>query len=144
MAIIKYIKTKKQMYMPDKDESGSPISKKTDMYVVRKFKSDPITVEDLVNEDVWGTTFTKADMLNFFKNMARQITNHVLTGKNVKFFDVGTFSPRIRAKAVSSLDDVDIDTIKDVRVGYLPSKEIRKGLKQAKFKFLDLNKIKHV
>ena len=76
--------------------------------------------------------------------MAKQITNQVLTGKNVKFYDIGIFSPRIKSKAVTSLDDLDSDAIKDVKVGYLPSMEIRKALKKAKFKFLDLNKIKHV
>lgn len=140
MSFIHYIKIKKAVYVPNSEGQ----SVKEDRYTVRKFPSDAITLEDLVNEDVWGSTFTKADMLNFFKNMAKQITNQVLTGKNVKFYDIGIFSPRIKSKAVTSLDDLDSDAIKDVKVGYLPSMEIRKALKKAKFKFLDLNKIKHV
>lgn len=65
--------------------------------------------------------------------LRRLIYNYVLNGHTIIVPGLGRMSLGLVTKAVSSLDDVDADMIKGVKVRFSPSKTIKSACKSVKF-----------
>lgn len=62
-----------------------------------------------------------------------------MRGASVRLSLLGTFSPTIRAKAVPTMDELTVDTIKGVHVSFRPSPWLSNKIKGVKFKQKDLS-----
>ena len=67
------------------------------------------------------------------ESLFRTIPELLMSGYNVKFNDLGTFSLHVSAEGKDTIDEVSAHDINKVKISFLPSKDIRKRVAQTIF-----------
>jgi predicted histone-like DNA-binding protein len=75
--------------------------------------------------------------LGVLQQLQVQMKYHLLRGAAVKLELLGSFTPSLRAKAVASPDEVNVQAIKGVHINFKPSKWLNKEVKDVSFRLVD-------
>lgn len=125
---IAYVKVKRTISVGD-----TPGEK----YLARMVREQSVDL-DLVAEQIAGaSTMSKADVMGVLQQLQVQMSYHLLRGATVKLGLLGTFSPSLRAKAVATVDDVTVSSIKGLYIIYRPSTWLEKEVKGVSFRLVD-------
>lgn len=109
-------------------------------YMAKSFVSYDIDLSQIAKEIEESTSLTEADINSCLIEMQRVFLRHILKGARIHLGNLGTFTTSIKAEAQNTLEDVTVNTIKRVRVNYLPSAKMRNIIKNdAQFKLLNLS-----
>lgn len=108
-------------------------------YLARIFRNKPIGFERVAEEIADSTTVSEVDVMAVLMALEKVITRHILDGTTVKLGALGYFEPNISAKAVDTLEEATIDTIRRLKVNFQPSVKFKKKLKASKATILEIN-----
>lgn len=106
----------------------------------RIFKAQPLKQGNIDCEEVLKTiekrtALSRGDVLSAISTLSDIITDAMQEGCSVDLGELGHFRPTFRSKAVENLKDFDTRThIAQVKIVYLPSKQIKKRLSNIAFR----------
>lgn len=106
-------------------------------FIARIVKEQAVDLDQIAEEIAGASTISKADVLGVLQQLQVQMKYHLLRGAAVKLELLGSFTPSLRAKAVASPDEVNIQAIKGVHINFKPSKWLNKEVKDVSFRLVD-------
>lgn len=106
-------------------------------FIARIVKEQAVDLDQIAEEIAGASTMSKADVLGVLQQLQVQMKYHLLRGAAVKLELLGSFTPSLRAKAVASPDEVNIQAIKGVHINFKPSKWLNKEVKDVSFRLVD-------
>lgn len=125
---IAYVKVKRTINV-----GASPGEK----FLARIVREQPVEL-DLIAEQIAGaSTMSKADVMGVLQQLQVQMSYHLLRGATVKLGLLGTFSPSLRAKAVATVDDVTVNSIRGLYIIFRPSTWLDKEVKNVGYRLVD-------
>lgn len=108
-------------------------------FLIKIFKEEPVDLDVIAEEIAESSTMSKGDVMGVLQQLQVRLSFHLMRGASVRLSLLGTFSPTIRAKAVPTMDELTVDTIKGVHVSFRPSPWLSNKIKGVKFKQKDLS-----
>lgn len=96
-----------------------------------------MTEEQLIERVAASSALAENDVLSAIRALQMEIVNATMNGITVKLTQMGDFTPYLRAKAVDTLEEVDVSTIKRIRVNFNPNQRFKKKLKSSGFEYRD-------
>ena len=106
-------------------------------FIARIVKEQAVDLDQIAEEIAGASTMSKADVLGVLQQLRVQMKYHLLRGAAVKLELLGSFTPSLRAKAVASPDEVNVQAIKGVHINFKPSKWLNKEVKDVSFRLVD-------
>lgn len=106
-------------------------------FIARIVKEQAVDLDQIAEEIAGASTMSKADVLGVLQQLQVQMKYHLLRGAAVKLELLGSFTPSLRAKAVASPDEVNVQAIKGVHINFKPSKWLNKEVKDVSFRLVD-------
>lgn len=106
-------------------------------FIARIVKEQAVDLDQIAEEIAGASTMSKADVLGVLQQLQVQMKYHLLRGAAVKLELLGSFTPSLRAKAVASPDEVNVQAIKGVHINFKPSKWLNKEVKDVNFRLVD-------
>lgn|SRR5690554_787199 len=94
-----------------------------------------ITAEDMLNELEWDYKIPPQTTIKVMKAMQEAFVECLLLGSAVEISYIGKFVPSVNVKTSDSEESFDLENILGVKIIYYPHKDIKEGLKKAKFVF---------
>ena len=88
-------------------------------------------ISDIVSD---STSFTSADIYGMAEGLLQVIPKLLQNGHSVKLGELGIFSLSVRAEGSSDPVDVSVHNIKEVRLNFLPAKQLKRDMQLTKFK----------
>jgi predicted histone-like DNA-binding protein len=128
--MIKYVKVRRRI------STGTNPGNK---FLARLFRGNDVSIDQLCQEITESTTLTYPDVLACLKAFEINIAKHIQNGSAVKFNILGAFIPKIKAKAMNTLEEVDATTIKSASCRFFPSVDFKRSLSKTNFVEADLN-----
>lgn len=89
-------------------------------FIARIVKEQAVDLDQIAEEIAGASTMSKADVLGVLQQLQVQMKYHLLRGAAVKLELLGSFTPSLRAKAVASPDEVNVQAIKGVHINFKP------------------------
>lgn len=121
------------IYKPRKMVCAIPGKEKTG-YFAAKANSSTINLNDLCYRISNNCTITSADIKGVIEALMKQFELELLSGRNIQFGDIGTFSASITSDIVDNKDDLKPQDVRIKTITFLPSTRLKTMLKtQAKF-----------
>ncbi len=125
---IAYVKVKRTINV-----GASPGEK----FLARIVREQPVEL-DLIAEQIAGaSTMSKADVMGVLQQLQVQMSYHLLRGATVKLGLLGTFSPSLRAKAVETVDEVTVNSIRGLYIIFRPSTWLDREVKNVGYRLVD-------
>jgi len=98
---------------------------------------EPRLLSQLTDEIEQKCTLTRVDILACLTALQESIISHLKDGRSVRFGELGSFRLSLTGLASAKAEEVKVENIKNVRVIFRPSTNIRKsfriGAKDIKF-----------
>ncbi len=113
------------------------------IYTPKISSTGVVTTKSLAKQIAVESTISDNEAKRFIDGFAMVVREMLLNGFQVKLDKLGTFTPKFKAKAVDSAEDVTTDTISGKTVEFRASSTVEKKLKAAKFRKINLN-LEHV
>lgn len=106
-------------------------------FLAQIVREQPVDL-DLIAEQISGaSTMSKADVMGVLQQLQVQMSYHLLRGATIHLGLLGTFSPSLRSKAMPTLDEVNVQSIKGLFINYRTSSWLRKEVKSVGFRLVD-------
>lgn len=93
-----------------------------------------IDLDDLAKTIASRSTLSKADCYGVMIAMSEAIGEALANGKLVKIESLGTFSVALTGKGAADAENIGKSNITGAKITYKPSKTLKKGLTQLKYK----------
>jgi len=87
-------------------------------------------VMELISE---RSAFSRADVIGVVESLIHLIPELLQGGNNVKLDGLGTFSVHARSDGRDHAEEVTLRDIKELKISFLPDKQIKKQMKSTKF-----------
>lgn len=107
-------------------------------FFAKIFRNGDVSMNDLCIEISQSTTVGYPDVLACLKALEINVSRHILNGQAVKFNLLGSFIPSIKAKAMETLEEVDITTIQKAKCRFYPSPIFMQDLSKSSFILRDI------
>lgn len=121
------------IYKPRKMVCAIPGKEKTG-YFAAKANSTTIDLDDLCYRISNTCTITSADIKGVIEALVTQFELELLSGRNIQFGDIGTFSASITSDIVENKEDLKPQIVRIKTVTFLPSTRLKNKLKlEARF-----------
>ena len=104
-------------------------------YYGRISKRDKVNFRYIAKVLSRRTTLNAADMAAAVEGLREVIVEELLAGNNVKLDGLGTFSLSLRTKGVEDLSKFNKNMLREVRIQFLATTELKETLKAAEFHF---------
>lgn len=79
------------------------------------------------------TSFSRGDVMGMIQCLVELIPELLMDGKNVRLDGLGTFSVHAKSKGRETAEAVTLRDIDQLKVSFLPDKQIKKELKNTRF-----------
>ena len=89
------------------------------------------TIKKLIME---RTTLSEFEVGFVLGELSTIIIENLQQGRGVRLENLGTFEPSLKATAMDSAEELNLDTVKKVSIIYKPSPAIKKALKKLKMR----------
>ena len=106
-------------------------------YFAAKAVSSTIDLNNLCYRISSNCTITSADVKGVIEALLTQFELELLSGKNIRFGDIGTFSASITSDIVENKEDLKPQKVRIKTVTFLPSTRLKNKLK-TKARFMRL------
>jgi predicted histone-like DNA-binding protein len=93
--------------------------------------------EQLIERVAAASSLAENDVLSAIRALEMEIVNATMNGITVKLDQMGDFTPYLRAKAMDTLEEVDVSTIKKVKINFNPNSRFKAKLKSSGFEYRD-------
>lgn len=108
-------------------------------YMAKIHLENPIDINEIAKKIEMQTTASEADVILVLIALEKNIKSYLSQGHCVKLGHLGSFYPTLNAKTVDTPEEITVQTIHRVSCNFIPSKELRQELGNAKLKLLDNN-----
>ena len=106
-------------------------------FIARIVREQSVSLDQIAEEIAGASTMGKADVLGVLQQLQVQMKAHLLRGASVKLDLLGSFTPWLRAKAVETPDEVNVQSIKGTHINFKPSKWLSKEVKNVSYRLVD-------
>lgn len=106
------------------------------MYALRLNPIQPVEFDVLARLIAQRTTLTEYEVEFVLSELQTVMIENLELGRGVRFGRLGTFEPSLKAEAVEKENDLNLSTVKKVNIIYKPSLEIKKALKNFRFRII--------
>lgn len=106
------------------------------MYALRLNPIQPVEFDVLARLIAQRTTLTEYEVEFVLGELQSVMIENLELGRGVKFGKLGTFEPSLKAEAVENEQELNLSTVKKVNIIYKPSLEIKKALKNFRFRII--------
>ncbi len=113
------------------------------IYTPKLSSAGKVSTKSLARQVAVESTISDNEAKRFIEAFVMVLREQLADGQQVKLNKLGTFSPKIKVKAVDSEEDFSLDVIQSKSVEFRPSVEVEDELKTASFRKVNLN-LKHV
>lgn len=113
------------------------------IYTPKLSSAGKVSTKSLARQVAVESTISDNEAKRFIEAFVMVLQEQLADGMQVKLNKLGTFSPKIKVKAVDSEEDFSLDVIQNKSVEFRPSVEVEDELKTASFRKVNLN-LKHV
>ena len=102
-----------------------------------------VSTEMLCEFIMRNSTIAEQDVRILMRSLAEVINENVEMGRGVNLQDLGVFSPNLKTKGVTSVDDVSADNIQQVVVNFRPAVRFREEMDNAPVRETSKFDLKH-
>lgn len=106
------------------------------MYALRLNPVQPVEFDVLARLIAQRTTLTEYEVEFVLGELQSVMIENLELGRGVRFGRLGTFEPSLKAEAVEKENDLNLSTVKKMNIIYKPSLEIKKALKNFRFRII--------
>jgi len=100
-------------------------------------RNGTMSEEQLIERIAAASSLAENDVLSAIRALQMEIVNATMNGITVKLNQIGEFTPYLKAKAVDTLEEVDVSTIKKIHVSFNPNQKFKLKLKSTGFEYRD-------
>lgn len=129
-----YKKTKRTITM------GADLGEK---FLLAMAHEGKVSTEMLCEFIMRNSTIAEQDVRILMRSLAEVINENVEMGRGVNLQDLGVFSPNLKTKGVTSVDDVSADNIQQVVVNFRPAVRFREEMDNAPVRETSKFDLKH-
>lgn len=90
--------------------------------------------EKMCNMIAERTTISPHEVSFVLAELQEVVVENLQLGRGIELGRLGSLEPSLNAKSVKNIDEINLKTVKKVRLIYKPSKQIKKALKNLRFK----------
>lgn len=101
-------------------------------FFLRLYPVRPLEFDDMARLIAERTTLTEHEVQFALGELQDIIVENIRLGRGVKLDKLGSIHPSLSSKAVDSLKEINLSTVKKLRLIYKPSVRIKKALKEVK------------
>ncbi|MBV6642697.1 MAG: HU family DNA-binding protein [Cyclobacteriaceae bacterium] len=102
-------------------------------YYAGIIREQPVKLRKFASEIAKMSSLTTSDVFAVLESFLERLHTYMEEGRIIQLGDLGSFSPYLASKAEDSPREVDLHSITKMRVGFRPSKELRKRLSVVEF-----------
>ncbi len=128
------------IYLNPKKQQIHANGVKSEKYYLKLSPTTNLEYEKLAQLIAERTTLTEYEVGFVLGELQDVIIENLALGRGVVLDRLGIFRPSLSAKAVDSLDEINLSTVRKVSIIYTPSVRIKKALKNLR---MHINK-KHI
>lgn len=128
------------IYLNPKKQQIHANGVKSEKYYLKLSPTTNLEYEKLAQLIAERTTLTEYEVGFVLGELQDVIIENLAFGRGVVLDRLGIFRPSLSAKAVDSLDEINLSTVRKVSIIYTPSVRIKKALKNLR---MHINK-KHI
>ena len=110
-------------------------------FLARLVPGNVIDMKGLAERVSKTSSLSRGDIYSVVLQISDIMTMELLEGNQVQIGEIGKVIPKFSAKAVDTLEEVDVSTITRVYADFSPSLEFRKKMDELKVKFEPLEDI---
>lgn len=125
---ISYVKVKRTINVGD-----NPGEK----FLAQIVREQPVNLDLIADQISGASTMSKADVMGVLQQLQVQMSYHLLRGATIQLGLLGTFSPSLRARAMSTVDEVTVQSIKGLFINFRSSTWLNKEVKNVGFRLVD-------
>lgn len=107
-----------------------------EVHLLRLNPVQPVEFEVLARLIAQRTTLTEYEVEFVLGELQTVMIENLELGRGVRFGRLGTFEPSLKAEAVESEKELNLSTVKKMNILYKPSLEIKKALKNLRFRII--------
>ena len=106
-----------------------------DKYICVINRNGVMGQEQLADRIAEMSSLAYNDVLSALAALQTVIADATMSGITVRLDQIGTFTPFLKAKAVATEDEANVESIKRLRVNFYPNVRFKNKLKSAGFAF---------
>lgn len=105
----------------------SPVDKSVSYYPTTE-SPEPVKLPALVKSVEKITSLSSADVKSCLDALQYEIISRLKDGKSVRFGDLGTFRVSMQGKGTATAEEVQVESIKNLKVVFTPSGQIARSI----------------
>lgn len=105
----------------------SPVDKSVSYYPTTE-SPEPVKLPALVKSIEKITSLSSADVKSCLDALQYEIISRLKDGKSVRFGDLGTFRVSMQGKGTATAEEVQVESIKNLKVVFTPSGKIARSI----------------
>lgn len=105
----------------------SPVDKSVSYYPTTE-SPEPVKLPTLVKSIEKITSLSSADVKSCLDALQYEIISRLKDGKSVRFGDLGTFRVSMQGKGTATAEEVQVESIKNLKVVFTPSGQIARSI----------------
>ena len=105
----------------------SPVDKSVSYYPTTE-SPEPVKLPALVKSIEKITSLSSADVKSCLDALQYEIISRLKDGKSVRFGDLGTFRVSMQGKGTATAEEVQVESIKNLKVVFTPSGQIARSI----------------
>ena len=103
-------------------------------FFLKLYPVRPLEFDDMARLIAERTTLTEYEVQFALGELQDIIVENIRLGRGVKLDKLGSIHPSLSSKAVDSLKEINLSTVKKLKLIYKPSVRIKKALKEVKMR----------
>ena len=105
----------------------SPVDKSVSYYPTTE-SPEPVKLPAMVKSIEKITSLSSADVKSCLDALQYEIISRLKDGKSVRFGDLGTFRVSMQGKGTATAEEVQVESIKNLKVVFTPSGQIARSI----------------
>ena len=106
-------------------------------FLAQIVREQPVDLDLIADQISGASTMSKADVMGVLQQLQVQMSYHLLRGATIHLGLLGTFSPSLRARAMETVDDVTVQSIKGLFINFRSSTWLNKEVKNVGYRLVD-------
>ncbi|MDR0972006.1 MAG: HU family DNA-binding protein [Bacteroidales bacterium] len=104
-------------------------------FIAKILRNEDITEQQIVEKIVKSSTLSEGDVLSCLRNLQLVMTEYLTSGSTIRLENLGTFTPYLESKACESIDEVTENSIKGVKIRFIPNVRFKKQVSSVQYEY---------